>query len=213
MPTVNADDEELDLQARIGLLGTHQEREQAMELLYTRFKKPLMKFLANRFSDINSDERASAVHDAFRGVFDKAVDGTLDVDSPLTSLLFTIAQRRAIDLRRMGSKRIRADVELSEEVGDYLAGTDVGRDWKFAVTLSKTDEVVTEFREFVHGLKGQQLRVASIMADFLPDWLKDQEIADEIFMRTKQRITVMEVKGAKNALMTKFRAILKRKVS
>lgn len=213
MQTVSVDDEELDLRARIGLLGTPQEREQAIDLLYTRFEKPLMKFLADRFADLASDERASAVHDAFRVVFDKAVNGTLNVDLPLHPLLFTIAKWRAIDLRRMASSRIRADVDLTEEVGDYLAGTETGRDWRLAVTLDKAGEVVDEFRQFVGGLKGQQRRVASVMADFLPDWLTDQDIVNEILVRTKQTITVMEVKGAKNALMAKFRTILKRKLA
>jgi DNA-directed RNA polymerase specialized sigma24 family protein len=209
----SADDEELDLQARIGLLGTDEEREQAIALLFTRFERPLMKFLADRFSDLPSDDRASVIHYAFVAVHDKAVNRTLDVDSPLHPLLFTIAQRRAIDRRRMASCRIRADVELTEEVASYLAGTETGRDWRLVVTLGKAGEVKDEFRQFVGMLKGQQRRVASVMADFLPDWLTDQEIADEVFVRTKLKITVMEVKGAKNALMAKFRSILKRKLA
>jgi hypothetical protein len=94
-----------------------------------------------------------------------------------------------------------------------LAGTETGRDWRLAVTLDKADEVRDEFRKFVCTLKGQQRRVASVMADFLPDWLTDQEIAEEVFVRSKMRITVMEVKGAKNALMAKFREIMKRKLN
>jgi uncharacterized protein YecA (UPF0149 family) len=74
---------------------------------------------------------------------------------------------------------------------------------------SCTDEA---FRQFVGTLKDQQRRVASVMANFLPDWLTDQEISDEVFVRTKTKITVMEVKGAKNALMAKFRELLKRKL-
>jgi hypothetical protein len=103
-------------------------------------------------------------------------------------------------------------VNLSEEVGDYLKGTQTGRDWSLAVTLGKAGEVCEEFRLFVGTLKGQQRRVASVMADSLPDWLSDHEIAGEVFERTGQRVTAMEVKGAKNALMAKFRAILKRKI-
>src|SRR6266498_2114484 len=90
------------------------------------------------------------------------------MDSPLHPLLFTIAKWRAIDLRRMASCRIRADVELTEEVGEYLAGTETGRDWRLVVTLGKANEVSEEFRQFVGTLKGQQRRVASVMADFLP---------------------------------------------
>jgi predicted acetyltransferase len=40
-----------------------------------------------------------------------------------------------------------------------------------------------------------------------------KRIADEVFIRTQRKITVMEVKGAKNALMAKFRTILKHKLS
>ena len=213
MWVANADDEELDLRARIGLLGTDEEREQAVKLLVTRFQRPIMKFLASRFADLSSDDRASIVHDAFLTVHQKALDRTLNVDSSLHPLLFTVAKRRAIDLRRKTSRRIRADAELTEEVGQYLAGTETGRDWRLAVTLAKADEIRDEFRKFVSSLKGQQRRVASVMADFLPDWLTDQEISEEIFIRSKMRITVMEVKGAKNALMAKFREIMKRKLT
>jgi len=212
MWVADADDEELDLQARVELLGTDEDREHAIGLLFSRYERSLMKFLADRFSDLSSDDRASAIHDAFRIIHAKAVNRTLDVDSPLHPLLFTIAKRRAIDLRRMASCRIRPDVELTEEVGKYLAGTQTGQDWRLLVTLEKAGEVAVEFRQFVGTLKGQQRRVASVMADFLPDWLTDQEIADELLVRTKLKITVMEVKGAKNALMAKFREILKRKL-
>lgn len=213
MQTTRTDDEQLDLQARIGLLGPPEEREAAIELLYSRFSKPLMKYLADRFSDLNSDERASVVQDVFMAVHTKAVEQSLNVDEPLTGFLFTVAKNKAIDLRRKHSSRIRADVELTEEVGDYLVGTDTGRDWNLAVVLGKAAEVSEEFRRFVGTLKGQQRKVASVMADFLPDWLENQEIADEIFVRTGKRSTVMEVKGAKIALMAKFKAILKQKTT
>ena len=213
MWVANADDEELDLRARIGLLGTDEEREQAVKLLLSRFERPIMKFLADRFADLSCDDRASVVHDAFLAVHENAVNRTLDVDSPLHPLLFTVAKRRAIDLRRRASSRIRADAELTAEVGEYLAGTETGRDWRLAVTLAKTDDVMYEFRKFIGTLRGQQRRVASVMADSLPDWLTDQEIAEEVFVRSKMRITVMEVKGAKNALMAKFREIMKRKLA
>ena len=167
------------------------EREQAIDLLFSRFQKPLMKFLADRFGDLDPDDRTSAVHDAFSVVHAKAQAGTLDMESLLLGLLFTVAQRKAIDLRRRASCRIRTDVELTEEVGDYLVGTETGRDWSLAVTLGKTTEVIAEFRQFVPSLKGQQRRVASVMADFLPDWLTDTEIADEVLIRTQQKITVM----------------------
>lgn len=212
MPAQALNDEELDLHVRIGLLGTPQEQEEAVLLLFERFRRPLMRFLADLFADLDPDERASAVHDAFRTLHKMAIDGDLDPDKPITGLLFTVAKRRAIDVRRKNSSRIKAEMQLVEEAGTYLAGTETGRDWKLIVALEKAAEVSDEFRQYVGTLKGRQRRVASVMADCLPDWLTDQELAQEIFERTGERMTTMEVKGAKNALMAKFRAILKRKL-
>jgi DNA-directed RNA polymerase specialized sigma24 family protein len=212
MVTQAQQDDDLDLQVRIGLLGTADEREEAVRLLFARFARPVMSFLADRFGDLDSDERASVVHDAFRALYQMATNGQLDPDKPVAGLLFTVAKRRAIDARRKNSRRIRADVNLNEEVGAYLLGTETGRDWSLALALGKAAEVGDEFRQFVPTLKGQQRRVASVMADSLPDWLSDHEIAQEVFERTHEHITAMEVKGAKNALMAKFRTILKRKL-
>src|SRR5262245_23152543 len=122
-------DDDLDLQARIGLLGTVAEREEAVRLLFARYERPVMRFLADRFPDLDSDERASAVHDAFRTLYKLANDGEFDPDRPVSGLLFTVAKRRALDLRRKNSRRIRADVNLNEELGENLAGTETGRDW------------------------------------------------------------------------------------
>jgi len=213
MQTTAFEDDDLDLQARIGLLGTSKEKEEAVQLLFKRFARPLMSYMADTFADLTPDERASAVHDVFIAIYRMAENGTLDTDKPITGLLFTIIKRRGIDIRRKNSRRIRTDVELTDEVGDYLVGTETGRDWSLAVTLGKANEVSEAFRQFVLTLKGQQRRIASVMADFLPDWLSDQEIAEEVFSRTGQRITTMEVKGAKNALLAKFRALLKRQFS
>lgn len=212
MALLDPADEELDLEARIGLLGTQQEKQEALLLLIRRYEGPLMKFLGDHFADLNVDERASAIQDAFLVVHQMAENKTLDTDNPLSNLIFTIAKRRAIDARRKNSRQIKADGEITDEVANYLAGTQTGQDWRLAVILEKTHEITAEFRQFVNTLKGQQRRVASVMADFLPDWLSDLEIAQEIFDRTQQRITTMEVKGAKNALMKKFRDILTRKI-
>jgi DNA-directed RNA polymerase specialized sigma24 family protein len=211
MATLSREDEELDLEARIGLLGTAQEKQDAVRTLFARYGTPVMSFLADHFPDIDPEERANAVHDAFRAIYQKAEDRTLDADKPLGPLAFTIAKRRALDARRKNSCRIKPDVQIGEVVGDLLAGTDTGADWNLVRLGDKAEEVQKEFRRFVATLKGQQRRVASIMADCLPDWLSDQEIAQEIQTRTTHHITTLEVKGAKNALMKKFREILQRK--
>ena len=114
MAQLDSADEELDLQARIGLLGTFQEKQDAVLLLIRRYERPLMKFLGDDFSDLDMDERASVVQDAFIAVHEMAENRTLDADNPLSGLIFTIAKRRAIDTRRKNSRRVKADCEITD---------------------------------------------------------------------------------------------------
>lgn len=207
-------DEMLDLEARCLLIERDDEKRQAgVRLLFDRYRRPLTAFLRDRFPDLNDDERASAIDDVFIGIYDKAVEGSLNTDDDLSGLIFTIAKRRALDLRRKNSHRIPAGIKLLEEIGDFLKGTETGSDWRLAGILGKTQDVSDEFRQFVRTLTAaQQKRVASVMADALPDWLSDREIADEINSRFGIHISQLEVKGAKQAFMKKFREILKRRL-
>jgi len=208
------EDEMLDLEARCLLLEKDENKKQAgVRMLFERYRRPLMGFLSDRFPDLNEDERASAISDVFIGIYNKAVEGSLNTDDDLSGLIFTIAKRRALDSRRKNTRRIPAGSKLLEEVGDYLKDTEVGSDWRLAAILEKTQDVSEEFRQFVRTLKaGQQRRVASVMADALPDWLTDREIADEVNTRFATHISQLEVKGAKQAFINKFRDVLKRRI-
>jgi hypothetical protein len=138
-------------------------------------------------------------------------DETLDVDIPLKSLLFTIAYREGVDLLRAKSIRVPTDDFITEEMGKALEMTDIAAAWKILKLQDAVAAVQGEFREFVTKLPGQQKLVASIVADYLPHMLTDAEISDEIFSRWKKRVPVVQVKGAKQALMAKFREIVKKK--
>ncbi|SUS07208.1 hypothetical protein DF3PB_40005 [uncultured Defluviicoccus sp.] len=196
------------------LIEKDDDKKQAgVRMLFDRYQRPLMGFLGDRFPDLNEDERASAIDDVFIGIYNKAVDGSLNTDDDLSGLIFTIARRRALDSRRKNARRIPAGAKLLEEVGDYLKETEVGSDWRLAAILEKTHEVSDEFRRLVRTLKAvQQRRVASVMADALPDWLTDREIAEEVNTRFGIHLSQLEVKGAKQAFVTKFRDVLKRRL-
>ena len=206
------EDEMLDLEARCLLIGDSDlEKQAGIRLLCDRYRRPLMGFLSDGFPDLTEDERASAINDSFIKIYRKAVDGSLNTDEELSGLIFTIAKRRAIDSRRKNTRRIPSGARLLEEVGDHLKDTEAGSDWRLAGILGKADDVTKEFREFVKTLKAtRQRHVASVMADALPGWLTDMEIADEIRERFGIHVSQLEVKGAKQAFMKKLRDSLKR---
>ncbi|PTY01853.1 hypothetical protein DB347_25280 [Opitutaceae bacterium EW11] len=214
MQKLTPEDEMLDLEARCLLLEPDDAKKQeAIRLLKTRYERPLMAFLGELFSDLEAEERAAAINDALTEIYRMSIAGTLDADNELSGFIFTVAKFRAIDLRRRHSRRIPSAAKLPEGVGDYLKDTDVGSDWRLAATLDRATEVIEEFRTFVKTLKArQQKRVASVMADALPDQMSDREIADEIHTRFGIHVSQLEVKGAKQAFMKKFRELLKRRL-
>jgi DNA-directed RNA polymerase specialized sigma24 family protein len=213
MHKLTPEDEMLDLEARCLLLEDDNAKKQAaIRLLKTRYERPVMAFLGDLFADLEADERATAVNDALSEIYRMSLDGTLDSNNELSGLIFTVAKCRAIDLRRHHSRRIPSAAKLPESVGDYLKDTDVGSDWRYVAILDRAADVMVEFRSFVRMLPRQQKRVGSIMADALPDQMTDREIADEILSRFGVHVSQLEVKGAKQALMKKFREILKRRL-
>ena len=210
MPPEVLDEDDLDLEVQLGLLGSDAEKREAIRALFLRYRERLMCFLEKKRSYIPWDDAATAVNNAFIELYEMACKGILDVDKPLRPLLFTIADRRAIDEFRRGRSTRRTDDELAGDIGTALQGTDIASAWRaLCSTESLAKEIREEFHLFVGTLPKKQKLVAGIMADDL--LITDSEIAQEIRERMGIVVPVVEVKGAKQALMKKFREILKKK--
>jgi DNA-directed RNA polymerase specialized sigma24 family protein len=206
-------EEDLDLEIQIGLLGGEEERREAITKLFNRYKERLMSFLEKKRPYLLPDAAATAINDAVIEIYRMAEERPQDLEAPLRPLLFTITDRRAVDQFRKQSRAVRSDDELTEQIGNALSRTKTGEAWQAFFTTSETRlllaEVQEEFRAFVSTLPPKQRLVAGVLADdFL---LSDLEIASELRKRWNTVATVLEVKGAKQALMKKFREILKKK--
>jgi len=203
--------EDLDLQCQLDLLGGEEERRKAFELLFAEFKEPLMAYLEREIPYISGASAADAVQLAFIALWKKIIDGSFNPQGSLRSLLFTITRNKAIDLLRAGSRYIRIDGDFLTGSSESLRDTKVGEAWKRAQKMDVAAEIAAEFKRFVATLSPKQKLVASVIADFLPDWLDDRGIAEELFRRTGKVVPVVEVKGAKEALTKKFRELLAKK--
>jgi DNA-directed RNA polymerase specialized sigma24 family protein len=204
-------EDDFDLRCQLDLLGSHEEQQRAVRTLFEHYKGPMMAMIKRKLPTLLPDEAASAVHEAFCEIYQKAQANDLDVDRPLKGLLFTIAIRKAIDLRRKPSSCVCTDDEFTEKVAQRLDGTNVHGTWKRLRQNEQVDEIKQEFRAFVSTLPPRQKLVASVLAEALPDTLTDKEIVDAIYSRYGQRLTAMEVKGAKQQLVSKFRTLMQQK--
>jgi DNA-directed RNA polymerase specialized sigma24 family protein len=209
MGTMVEEREELDLRVRCGLLGTAEEQKDAIVLLFKEYKRPLMAYLRKNFPELPADDLASAVQDTFIAA-DENKQKLGETNQPLSRFLFTVANRRGIDARRKRACRIQTDDELTDEIGRAIESTLTKLAWDRARTANRTGEIIEEFRAFVPTLKGRQRMVAAVFADYMPYLLSDREIAEEIYTRTKLVISAVEVKGARAAMLEKFRELLER---
>lgn len=212
MLLVEPKEEDLDLEAQLGLLGSENERRAAITGLFKRYKERLMAFLEHRHPVIPAEDLATAIHNAFIEIYRMADSRPKDLEEPLRPLLFTIADRRAVDEFRKYSRRVRAVDELAKHTETALDGTETGAAWRSFCTSSENNSLAKtiqeEFRVFVKTLPKKQKLVAGVLADDLL-----QNDSDIVCALRSQNIlvTAMEVKGAKQALMKKFREILKKK--
>jgi RNA polymerase sigma factor (sigma-70 family) len=213
MTTVTPTDwnEDLDLQCQLDLLGSDDERLQAFELLFAEFKEPLMAYIDKSIPFIRAASAADAVQLTFIALWKKVSDGTFNPEGSLRSLLFTMARNKAIDLLRAGSHYTHLDDEFLAGTTENIKDTNVGEAWRRAQQMGVAAEISAEFKKFVPSLPPKQKLVATVMADFLPDWLDDKGIADELLRRAGNVVPVVEVKGAKEALTKKFRDLLAKK--
>jgi len=205
-------EEDIDLEIQVGLLGDEQERREAITKLFSRYKERLMCWLENKHPLVPSDDLATAVHNAFIEVYRMAEDRPKALDDPLRPLLFTIADRRAVDESRKYLRRRRANDEIDKQIEAALGGTDTGAAWRAFCTSNENNLLAStirkEFRAFAAALPRKQKVVAGVLINDLLQ--SDGDIVSELRSRNIV-LTTMEVKGAKQALMKKFREILKKK--
>jgi len=192
------------------LLGDENERQKAGDTLLQQFGFRLMGKL-RRFSLLSDDEKGSVIHDTIIEVLKKAEKADLDLDQPLIGLLLWICQCRAIDLTRQKTRETGKDDELTEEIGEALADTQVGVAWKHAISNEDAPAIRDEFLAFVRTLPPRQKLVGAVLADNFGFTLSQEEIAQKIYQSTGRTVSNIEIKGALAAVRQKFKTILKRK--
>jgi DNA-directed RNA polymerase specialized sigma24 family protein len=215
MPEPVAEVEIDETEIVLKLIGTHREREDGLNLAYKKFGEIVFRYVVSRAPGLPTASQKEATLEAFRVLHRLSSEPNFDIDKPLLPLLFTLANRKAIDLLRTlirhrdFAERLDEDENLAAEVAKRLVGTDVGFEWKLAVSQERAKEIQERFRALIPTLPAVQQLVAQVMSDALPGDLKDNELADAIYALSGSRPTVVQVRSARAQVRQKFRAILK----
>ena len=199
-----------DTELKCLLLGDENERQKAGDTLLQQFGFRLMGKL-RRFTLLSDDEKGTVIHDTIIEVLKKAEQAELDLDKPIIGLLLRICQCNGSDLNRKKTRETKKDDELTEEIGEALADTQVGVAWKHAISNEDAPAIRAEFLAFVQSLPAQQKLIAGVLADNFGFTLSQEEIAQKIFQSTGKIVSKIAIKGALSVIRQKFKTILKRK--
>jgi len=212
-PTQASEWEDFDLAQMCDLLDDQEAvRLKAMSQIASAYKGPLFGFVRSKFPSFSVEDAEDIVQQTMIEFWNKVEGAKFDANGSLKSLLFTISLRKGIDeLRRRTSKK-RSDDDVVDAVAKAISGTDVARAWRLATGRDEqAREIMDLFREFIATLPAQQRMVAEGMYAQMPDVANNLAIIDYIRQRTGKIVTAVQIKGAKQALIDKFRSILTQK--
>jgi DNA-directed RNA polymerase specialized sigma24 family protein len=224
-----ADRSDEDIKA--GLLGTVRDQEQAITNAYHRFAKPLMGFIRETVAPtLDSDEIATAVSETFCALARYAKAGKFHSSGALSTLLFEIARRKAIDLlrKRMCKKRggsenpstIRtveeaelrdggpSDDEFATRITQRLIlAPEIRELWRNAADEAQANEIIRKFRLWIGTLPRLQRKVAEKMLTSFGS-ATDAEMSAEL-RNEGVEAPPASVKSARNQISEKFSSLMR----
>ena len=219
-----------------GLMGTADaDHEEAFEKAYARFAKPLAAFIRENVAPtLDGDEVATAVSETFCGLAKYVERGKFRPNGAISTILFSIARCKAIDLlrskmcikRRDPNKESAADCDSEEGdqsdenfavcVSQHLVkAPEIKAMWKTAADIGKANEIIRQFRLWIGTLPHLQRKVAeAILAHFGNisneefGAVSNKEICDYMARNGEHRPSEPSVRSARKEITRKFKALI-----
>lgn len=200
------DEEELKLL----LMGDCSEQHMAIGQIYDIYSEKVGTFVKFHYPSFNSEQLADVVQETFIDFHNATTKPTFDFEKPILPFLKTIGYRRAADELRKNSK-LKPLESLDDMIIAVIPGTRVGDDWQEIVSRTEVNVIIQKFKLAVLHMPDRQKQVAQVYVDYLPEDITKEEIRDEIYRRTGERLTVVQIKGALAAIKEKLRALIPEK--
>ena len=188
------------------LLEGEAEQRRAITLINQHLRRVMIYKIRVCGLGLTSEEIIAVYNEVLMDVWKAAVEKRYDANQPLEAFLFTVAHRRAIDRwrRKRRNKEVSENV-LLDEVSNSLRGTEVGAAWCDVAAKENGRKMMDLFRRAVTRMPARQRQVGSVMIDKFPDVPTLQQICDEIYETTGERITVVSAKRARQQVRKKVR--------
>lgn len=207
-PPPNNKYEDIELEIRIGYLEGGVERKRAGNLL-NELTPLLFGYLRKHFPTFDHLQIKDICQDSLSKIWDKMSTEEFDFNYTFIPFLVKIAYNRACDIFKSSHFKCTHDDEFAQLVGIQLKETRIGQDWSsIRVDPLMLKKIRAEFTGFIRSLPPKQRLVAQIYFSAFPDILTSHEIQDEIFLKTKETATVLQINGNLQVIKTKFAQLM-----
>ena len=190
------------------LIGSQDEQRKAINLINKHLRGALCFKIRQVALSISPEELAQVYQEVLLNVWDAAREKRYDANQPLLPFLFTLAQRRAVDWIRKTQTRRKNESELLDEIAKALKDTRVGEAWQIVAEKNDGHNRMEIIRRAIMRMPQRQRQVAAVIIEHFPKELTSQQICDEIYENTRERLTVLAIKGARREAGKKIKEVL-----
>ena len=191
------DDRDLQTKGLDQLLKLHQTR--------------ICRFVRGLYPYFGESELVDVLYELWRSLKKMLDERRVDLEKPISPLLFRIATFRAHDLHRRLTAAKRHDEQYLTDMAVIIAEEGYSPHWGSVVKNGTSAQIIEEFARLLTTLPRRQATVAQAIADAFPNALSLDEICDAVEAMTGERITLAAAKSARDELRIKMREKLNAK--
>jgi DNA-directed RNA polymerase specialized sigma24 family protein len=190
------------------LIGNQEEQNQAISLIDKHLRKSILYRIRQTGLSLSPEELLDVYQEVLLNIIEAARGKRYDPDQPLLPFIFTLAQRRTIDRIRKMKIRRENESELLDEIAGTLKDTKVGEAWQMVAKKNDGRKMLELMRRAIVRMPRRQRQVAEVIYVRFHEEPAYQEICDEIYEKTGERLTVVMVKGAWREARKKIKEVL-----
>ncbi|MHC5053964.1 MAG: sigma-70 family RNA polymerase sigma factor [Planctomycetota bacterium] len=214
-PATGSDESSFDaVGTAILLIGDSEaEVEEGFRRVYERFRKPLLSYIG-KFG-FGYHDRRDVLQEVMVSLCRKVRDKTFNPDKSLDGLMFTLAERRAVDRLRRRSARPKSESYSSDndedtlaDLGAYLADTNAGRVYG-GLTPAEKEECLVLIRQAIAELPPRERLVMELKALYPHELL--EKLRTRASRATGEELTYIAMKKAVRRASGKVAEVLARK--
>lgn len=201
--TIPDEDEEI---IRLSLMEDSPDFDSAFERIYLLTRKDVARFLKKKHPFLTTDDWSTAASEAYIELDEKIRGRKIDLNQPLPKLIFTIANRRAIDLVRKRHRKHEPKLDFMETV---FMDAFTARDWAKKQRSGESGVILEKIREYISAAPPLMKAVGEALLHLAPPSPKPEDLKASVEEILGKPTTISSVASTLSHLRADLRNLVK----